>query len=176
MKLHLGCGKRDFGSAWVHIDQCEFPHVTHKDVTKLPFADGSCDLIYASHLLEYFDREEATHVLREWYRVLGRDGILRLAVPDFDALCTMYMRGSVPLENILGPLYGKWGDPICYHKTVYDFVSLYKVLGSVGFTKIHKYDWTSTDHSHIDDHSQAYMPHMDKENGKLISLNVVAVK
>jgi hypothetical protein len=28
----------------------------------------------------------------------------------------------------------------------------------------------------FDDHSQAYLPHMDKENGTLISLNIEAVK
>jgi len=28
----------------------------------------------------------------------------------------------------------------------------------------------------MDDHSQAYLPHMDKENGILISLNIEATK
>jgi len=28
----------------------------------------------------------------------------------------------------------------------------------------------------IDDHSKAYFPHMDKENGKLLSLNIEAIK
>ena len=32
--------------------------------------------------------------------------------------------------------------------------------------------WRETEHSQFDDHSQAYVPHMDKENGVLISLNV----
>jgi predicted SAM-dependent methyltransferase len=176
MKLHLGCGKRDFGSEWVHIDQCEFPHVTHKDVTKLPFDDGSCDLIYASHLLEYFDREEAAHVLKEWYRVLGKDGILRLAVPDFEAMCNLYITPGYFLDRFLGPLYGKMGDPPIYHKTVYDFRSLKSLLQEVGFKEVVNYNWSDTDHSNFDDHSQAYIPHMDKDKGTLISLNVEASK
>jgi hypothetical protein len=28
----------------------------------------------------------------------------------------------------------------------------------------------------FDDHSQAYIPHMDKENGTLISLNIETIK
>ena len=64
MKLHLGCGKRDFGEDWTHIDKADFPHIKHHDVTSLPFEDDSCDIIYASHLLEYFDREEVIHVLK----------------------------------------------------------------------------------------------------------------
>ncbi|HAI38830.1 MAG TPA: methyltransferase, partial [Maribacter sp.] len=39
-----------------------------------------------------------------------------------------------------------------------------------------KYDWRQTEHAKFDDHSQAYIPHMDKENGTLISLNIEAVK
>ena len=31
-------------------------------------------------------------------------------------------------------------------------------------------------HSDIDDYSQAYIPHMDKDNGTLMSLNVEAIK
>ena len=41
---------------------------------------------------------------------------------------------------------------------------------------VKKYDWKETDHSEFDDHSQAYIQHMDKENGILISLNVECVK
>ena len=40
MKLHLGCGKRDFGTDWIHIDQADYDHIIHKDVTNLRFADG----------------------------------------------------------------------------------------------------------------------------------------
>lgn len=175
MKLHLGCGKRNFGTDWVHVDQTDYPHVTWKDVTRLPYTKQSCDLIYASHLLEYFDTVEVVHVLEEWFRVLKSGGVLRLAVPDFDALCTMYRRG-IPLEKLIGPLYGKWGSPPVYHKTVYDFDSLKNVLTSVGFGEVRHYDWRHTEHAEHDDHSQAYIPHMDKEHGTLLSLNVEATK
>jgi hypothetical protein len=45
-------------------------------------------------------------------------------------------------------------------------------LNSVGFVDVRRYDWRDTEHAHVDDYSQAYVPHMDKENGILISLNV----
>ena len=41
---------------------------------------------------------------------------------------------------------------------------------------VKRYDWRDTEHAEFDDHSQAYLPHMDKENGTLISLNIEAVK
>ena len=39
-----------------------------------------------------------------------------------------------------------------------------------------RYDLRDTEHADIDDCSQAYLPHMDKENGVLMSLNVEATK
>jgi len=46
----------------------------------------------------------------------------------------------------------------------------------MGFCDVRVYDWKSTEHFYVDDYSQAYLPHMDKTNGKLMSLNVEATK
>lgn len=159
IKLHLGCGKRDFGPDWYHIDKADFPHIKYNDVTKLDIEDGTVDLIYCSHLIAYFDREEIIEVLKEWKRVLKPGGLLRIATPNWDALRRM----SVPL---LGPLYGKMGEPVIYHKTVYGYQGLKKVLSDAGFTDIGYYNHKKTDHYKFDDHSAAYY------KGILISLNV----
>jgi hypothetical protein len=63
-----------------------------------------------------------------------------------------------------------------YHKTVYDFKSLRSLLFDAGFRNVRSWDWRKADHGHVDDHSQRYLPHMDKCNGKLISLNMEAIK
>jgi len=146
------------------------------------FQDNSVELIYASHVLEYFDREQAIAVLAEWRRILKPGGILRLAVPDFPALFKVYqMTGN--LNDILGPLYGRMAveigggsQQVIYHKTVHDFNSLKGVLEQSGFADVRRYDWRQTVHNDYDDYSQAYFPHMDKEHGILISLNVEALK
>ena len=66
--------------------------------------------------------------------------------------------------------------PALYHRTVYDFETLRSTLQSAGFREVRRYDWRDTVHKDFDDYSQAYIPHMDKEAGRLISLNVEAVK
>jgi SAM-dependent methyltransferase len=177
IKLHLGCGWRNFGNEWIHIDGGDYEHLDYKDITKLEFENNSVDLIYASHVIEYFDREEVKTLLNEWKRVLKPKGILRIAVPDFIKLMWVY-QDTKDLNKILGPLFGKMemGDNIIYHKTVYDFKSLKNLLEELGFSNIISYNWKEKDHSKFDDHSQAYYPHMDKENGLLISLNVEAIK
>lgn len=177
MKLHIGCGARDFGPEWVHIDGADYPHVSFHDITKLDFPDDTVDLIYASHVIEYFDREEIIPILQEWKRVLKTGGILRIAVPDFTAMTALYVTGE-PLKSFLGPLYGKMqmGDKTIYHKTVYDFPSLALLILNSGFKSARKYDWQQTDHAGFDDHSQAHIPHMDKKKGTLISLNIECIK
>lgn len=174
MKLHLGCGKRNFGNDWIHIDASTYDHVKYTNIVKLPFDDKTVDVIYASHVISYFDRQEVNDVLKEWNRVLKTGGILRLAVPDFKSMATLYVNQNVGLRYFLGPLYGKMqsGNATIYHKTVYDYDELTEVLLNNDFGTIRTYDWRETEHSNIDDHSQAYIPHMDKENGTLISLNI----
>jgi len=178
MKLHLGCGKRNFGDDWIHIDGSNYEHIKYHDITRLPFDDNPVDLIYASHVLEYFDREEVLLVLKEWQRVLKNNGVLRLAVPNFETMTKLYIQGH-GLDKFIGPIFGKWKmteTETIYHKTVYDFDSLKNILEYCNFENVKLWDWRNVEHSNFDDYSQAYIPHMDKENGTLISLNVEAQK
>jgi len=144
MKINMGCGWRNFGEGWLHIDGGDYSHLDHKDISNLSYLhDNSVDLIYASHVIEYFNRSEVLVLLKEWRRVLKKGGTLRLAVPNFESICSLYISGDFSLDNFLGPLYGQMpmGDEIIYHRTVYDFASLQEILISCGFSKVEKYDW-----------------------------------
>lgn len=182
MNLHLGSGKR-YIPGFVHIDVNKFSHIDYvHDIRTLPMIpDESVELIYFCHGLEYFDRIEVKDVLKEWKRVLKKGGVLRLAVPSFEALIKLY-RKYKDLNKIIGPLYGRWEISkngkieVLYHKTVYDFKSIKEMLMDSGYKSIKKYDWKNTIHKDYDDYSQAYFPHMQKENGLLLSLNVEAKK
>lgn len=182
MKLNLGCWHRDL-PGFVNIDLCDFPHIDYKSsIDDLSmFEDNTVDLIYSSHSFEYFDRLEAVAVLKEWRRVLKPGATLRLAVPDFDKLILIYGK-TKNVKNILGPLFGRMEidtekeTKLLYHKTTYTFDSLKDLLEENGFTNFHRYDWKDTIHKDYDDHSQAYFPHMDKDNGVLLSLNIEVIK
>ena len=59
IKLHLGCGHRDFGKDWIHIDAGDYSHLDYSSIQDLrQFEDNTVDIIYASHVIEYFDRDE----------------------------------------------------------------------------------------------------------------------
>lgn len=176
IKLHLGCGNKKI-EGFVNVDVRYQPNVDIVDNVKFlrSFKNGSVDLIYASHVLEHFSRWDYKFVLQRWYEILKDGGTLRIAVPDFEQICSYYLKNK-NLRDVSGLLYGGQDYDENYHHWCWDFDSLKNDLEKIGFKNIIRYDWESTEHSHIDDYSQSYLPHMDKDNGMLMSLNVEANK
>ena len=176
IKLHLGCGKK-YIPGFIHVDIRKFDHIDYiASVDNLNmFKDNSVNMIYASHILEHFKRFETEKVLNEWYRVLEKGGILRVAVPDFEKIAKVYLKNR-NLDELIGLLYGGQTYENNYHYRIFDFQSLSNILRKVGFKKIYRYDWRKTIHKDYDDFSQSYLPHMDKKNGTLMSLNIEAIK
>lgn len=176
IKLHLGCGSKKIDN-FINIDVRYQPNVDKIENIKLlrSFKNDSVDLIYASHVLEHFSRWDYMNVLERWYEVLKKDGILRLAVPDFEQICLYYLENK-NLRDVCGLIYGGQDYEQNFHYWCWDFEHLEKDLKKIGFKNIKKYDWRLTEHSNVDDFSQSYLPHMDKENGRLMSLNIEATK
>lgn len=175
--LHIGCGKRNIPN-FINIDQVDYKHIHYKrNVRNLNFIQtNSIEYIYASHVLEYFDFEEAKKVLREWKRVLKSGGIIRLSVPNFKSLIKIYEKTN-DIDKVIGPLFGKikFKKSYAYHKCVYDYKKLYSLLKLLKFKKIKEYNLQDTFHYKFDDHSQAFYPHMNN-NGIKVSINVEAKK
>tara|TARA_A100001201_G_scaffold141470_1_gene137023 strand:- start:4893 stop:5432 length:540 start_codon:yes stop_codon:yes gene_type:complete len=176
-KINLGCfDKKLPGFTNVDIREDVNPDIVD-DIFKLEkFKDGSVDLIYCSHALEHLDYEETEKALNNWYRVLKPKGTIRLSVPDLEAIFSHYIYYK-DLNSMMHMLYGSQRHPFDYHKNGWDFHRMQEDLTKHGFIDIRLWDWRRTDpHYYCDDYSQAYWPHMDKENGKLLSLNVEATK
>lgn len=198
MKLHLGCGKR-YLPGFVHVDQVKHDHVDHVcDVRQLPFEDESVDLIYASHVIEYFDQHEVVGVLKEWRRVLkpnirweygkenqyGSQGICRVSVPDFDKLIRLY-QFTGNMRHMLGPIYGRIhtgfgkspSEPTYgFHRCAYNEEYLTDRFLAAGFSSVQRWNpWTDLPED-FDDFSKAMFPHMDFSRGIAMSLNLVGIK
>jgi predicted SAM-dependent methyltransferase len=184
VKLHLGCyQKKIHGFTNVDIRADVEPDVVD-DVFKLnTVKSDSVDLIYACHVLEHAEDWEAFKALSRWYNVLKSGGILRLSVPDLEAVFEYYQI-TKDLKELKSFIYGSQKHPYDFHKTGWDFNSLKKDLEYLGFKNVRRYDWRRTEHFYIDDYSMAYMPHIsyksrrpeDRISGKLMSLNVEAQK
>ena len=170
-RLNLGCGKRIMPN-FINIDIQDFRGAVIGDATKLDYSDHSVDLIYACHILEHFKRDKILDVLKEWYRVLKLGGKLQVAVPNFPAVVDVYQKYGF----IMNTLCGGQRDEYDIHYIMFDEALLGAYLKVAGFKNIHRYDWRQTDHADFDDYSQAYYPHMDKESGINISLNMEGTK
>jgi predicted SAM-dependent methyltransferase len=179
VKLHLGCGKRHI-PGFVNVDIAAMPHVDLvADVRRLEgVADGAAELVYASHVLEHFGRNEYMDVLREWHRVLKPGGILRLSVPDFAACAALYYEQGLAdgLSGLIGLVAGGQRDMFDFHKMIFDRELLTRSLLHIGFKEVRPWDWRATEHTSVDDYSQAHLPHLDKVNGRQMSLNLEAIK
>ena len=175
IKLNLGCGKKSI-PGFINIDVEEFEGVNYvTTIDKLDFKTDSVDLIYASHVLEHTPRPQTEPTLREWYRVLKHGGILRIAVPDFEAIIKVYSKNK-NLDELMGLLYGRQDCEYDFHYKTFDFNTLSGLLKMIGFKKAKKYDFRETIHNDYPDYSWAYLPHGDRENGTLMSLNIEAIK
>ena len=73
--------------------------MVHNLATGLPFASGSIDVVYHSHVLEHFDRDRAEMLLLEAKRVLKSGGITRIVVPDLEKACKTYISHISICEN-----------------------------------------------------------------------------
>jgi predicted SAM-dependent methyltransferase len=81
--LNLGCGEI-YHEDWINIDYTSNSQsVLEYDLTKgIPKGDQTVDVVYHSHILEHFTKQQAVEFLRECYRVLKPNGSIRIVVPD----------------------------------------------------------------------------------------------
>jgi len=168
--LHIGCGNAILPKPFLNIDGRDLEGVDLVcDLKGLPFDDCDFDLIYCSHVLEHFKRNEIETVLSEWFRCLKKGGIFRISVPDFSALTKIYAVDN-DLDKIVGPLLGGQDYVTNFHYSAFDYVSLKTLLEKIGLESIHKWNPRRTCHSKFWDFSQA------QTNEIPISLNLQGYK
>lgn len=98
--LNLGCGTR-YSKDWVNIDFVSSnPNVIAHNLTLgIPFGENEFDVVYHSHVLEHFDKEQGFRFIKECYRVLKDGGIIRIAVPDLEGIAKNYIQSIQAFEN-----------------------------------------------------------------------------
>jgi predicted SAM-dependent methyltransferase len=112
--LNLGCGAR-FHKDWVNIDFVSpSPEVIAHDLSLgIPFPDNEFDVVYHSHVLEHFSKNDAKLFLQECRRVLKPKGVLRVVVPDLEIIVNQYIHWRE---------LARQGDPLA--RLNYDWIML----------------------------------------------------
>lgn len=188
MKLHLGCGYKHLpGFQNVDANPEVNPDIVDNILILEKFENNSVDLIYVCHVFEHFSYDESATALRRWSEILKRDGILRLSVPDMEALMKIYLFYedlNIIKHMICGSQQNEWQ----FHKNCWDFKTLKDKLEKFGFKDVKRWEWQDIDpHRYVDDYAQSYYPDYHKRvklsngktvdlGGRLMSLNIEAKK
>ena len=93
MKLvNLGCGQR-YHKDLINIDFVSNSEdvIQHNLLDGIPINDNEVDLVYHSHVLEHFSKVQGVYFIKECYRVLKVNGIIRIAVPDLETIVKEYL-------------------------------------------------------------------------------------
>ena len=160
-KLHIGCGGHTL-HGWLNTDLFpELPTIARLDATQpFPFQDEVFDYIFTEHMIEHISYPQALHMLRECYRVLRKDGTIRVSTPNFAFLVDLYkpsksdsqkryIKENTDLWIKSAPYYDEvfvinnfvrdWG-----HQFIYDERTLSASLRTAGFTRISMPDFNES--------------------------------
>jgi len=126
----------------------------HNVAHGLPFENGTVTAVYASHVLEHLTHSQARYFLEESFRVIAPGGVIRVVVPNLEALATRYLSRKssgapdrLPADKFMAALrtcpdysslplllrlYRAYNDTLS-HKWMYDAESLQSLLRDVWF-------------------------------------------
>lgn len=174
VRLHLGCGSIIL-PGFINIDVLDLPGVDIvmdlSDVSR--FKSKSVDFLYASHHLEHFPTAQVPKILKEYFRILRPRGVVKIAVPDLDAVMELYVKHknwfTPPHNPWLGILYGGQDYEFNFHKTGFNFLWLKYLLENAGFTDVERFK--PSEEFGVRDASFARRPF-----NQSVSLNVQAAK
>lgn len=147
--LQIGSGEHN-RPGWLNSDLPGTPGIDiGMDITeRLPFLDESFHAIYGSEVVEHIPKETVAPFLKEAFRVLRKDGVLRLTTPDLTEVCrialgisdactvekisTIWLDDKVLTKDIwINAMFRSWG-----HQYLWDFDSLKALLANAGFSKV----------------------------------------
>lgn len=91
--INLGCGFH-YHNDWTNVDFISTGEgvIAHNLLAGIPFDSNKFEVAYHSHVLEHFLKPDAERFISECFRVLKKDGILRIAIPDLEQIARNYIK------------------------------------------------------------------------------------
>ncbi len=142
LHLHLGCGTK-YLPGFLNIDANPWQKLDlWLDVRcGLPFATGSVDSAYSTHMFEHFYPDELQRLLAECVRALKPGSGMRLVVPNLQSAIIAYQQkqndwfyDSFPRHfDSVGGRFSNFVFCDGQHRAAYDFSYLEEELRKAGF-------------------------------------------
>lgn len=174
--FHIGCGEIN-SPEFINIDarKDKHIHIVTKNIFRLwMIPSNTADLIYMCHILEHVPRSQLSVVLKEMLRILKPGGKLRISVPDFDYIISIYNDTNHNIEYISPPLMGGQDYPENFHFEVFNKSYLEKKLIATGFNNVTRWHPLEVEYHNFEDWASKTLS-FDKKD-YLISLNLEASK
>jgi hypothetical protein len=124
--INLGSGQSDAArlpaifAGWrqlrVDIDPSVQPDIVASMTDLSPIPNGSVHAVWASHCLEHLYRHEVGAALSEIARILTRDGLLCLRVPDLQTVAA-----HIAEDRMHEVLYTSMAGPVTAHDVLFGF-------------------------------------------------------
>lgn len=96
--------------------------------TPLPFPNNSVNIIFTCHVLEHLTDDQDLFLLKECYRILKPNGLLRISVPDMDKAINAYIHNNNDFFDKGGAVCK--GDNI--ERKLVNFLASYELNGYSG--------------------------------------------
>ncbi len=145
LALHLGCGGK-YLSGFVNIDANPLQKIDlWLDVRRgLPFATGSVDSIYSTHMIEHLYPDELEQLLRECVRVLRTGAGMRIVVPSLASAIVAFQEkrhawfyDAFPRHfDSLGGRFSNFVFCDGQHRSAFDLTYLDEILRKAGFREV----------------------------------------
>ncbi|MFA6319702.1 MAG: methyltransferase domain-containing protein [archaeon] len=138
-KLEIGSGNKP-KEGYLHFDiRSNVNADVIGDAKKLPFRDEKFSEVYSRFFLEHLLRKDARITLKEMYRVLKKEGVLEIIVPNIAYFFKLFLTESgQKKEWALNKIYGFENYVEDHHYFGYDEETLKNFLTEAGFREINR--------------------------------------
>lgn len=92
--INLACGPIFIeNSNWINLDYISSSKSVKKVnlLQRLPFNQGTAELVYSSHFLEHIPYSKVKDFLSEILRILKPGGVIRIVLPDLEEMANNYL-------------------------------------------------------------------------------------
>jgi len=163
--LHLGCGPSII-DGYVNADFFNRIRIRKRNTPRLQWQldlrypldcnDDVFDGVYTEHTLEHLNPLQAQNLLKELYRVMKKNAIIRITVPDLEAYIKFY---TGKYDDIDVSEFKKMYNTGCsairnttqnyLHRSVWDFAEIRRYMEEAGFRDIQKMDFGVSNDEHL---------------------------
>lgn len=123
------------------ISKADSRHILHDITNKYPLPDNSIFSYQAEDVLEHIEFEKMVDIINEIYRILKKDGLFRICLPDYGSpyLANISMRdsaGKIIFDPTGGGTFGANGVENAGHVWFPTYSNVYELLEMTMFDKV----------------------------------------